>query len=210
MSVSTKLPELREDLHGNIPHERRLSLYDIEHEMADLVLFRDECQTDEERAACDQQIAEYAQREVRKVTNIAALYRYFRAHENTAKAEQERIAKQRQKWERAAERVKALVLGVMQSLEIPKLESATDRFRRQKNPVALEITDAKLIPEQYLKATVRMPFETWKELIGDDWVFNPDFVSVTSEVDTAAVKAALATGEVPGARLTQGEHLRIE
>lgn len=239
MQVKEPLPPLREDTHGVIPYaDPKLSLFNIEQEKLDLIQFRDECETDEERAAVDQQIQEYIGREIRKVSGIAALLKYFKAQAATAKAEEERAAKWRKKWEANYERLKNMVHGVMLALDLPKVEGATDRFRRQKNPVALEITDAKLIPEQYLKATIKMPLSAWKELIACDAPGLARDFTVTSEVDTASVKAALqvkvkcalcdGTGlvdeegcnfcrgekavaqNVPGARLVQGEHLRVE
>ena len=197
--------------------ELNLSLFKIEQEKADLICFREECETDEERAAVDQQIQEYVGREIRKVTGIAALLKYFKAMGAVAKAEKERLAQQQAKWEGRHERLRAMVLGVMQAMNVPKLEGATDRLRRQKNPVALEITDTLQIPEQYLKATIQMPFAEWRVLLdaaagGIPFVPTATTFRVTSEVDTAAVKAALLVegGVVPGARLVVGEHLRCE
>lgn len=248
MPVNT-LPPLREDHHGVIPYAgRSLSLFQIEQEMAELIAVREECVTDEERGVVDAQIQEYVCREIRKVTGIAALLKHFKAQAAMAKAEEERAAKWRKRWEANYERLKNMVHGVMLALDLPKVEGATDRFRRQKNPAALEITDAKLIPEQYLKATIKMPFAEWQrvlEALPDDFDWpdsdKPSF-TVTSEVDTVAVKAAclmkvpcpeceghglqsvadgaiecdtcaasgMVLAKVPGARLVQGEHLRVE
>lgn len=225
--------------------ERSLSLFQIEQEKAELIAFREECVTDEERTAVDRQIQEYVGAEIRKVSGIAALLKFFKSNAEAAKAEQDRVAKQRAKWEGRYERLKAMVLGVMQTLEIQKVESATDRLRRQKNPVSLEVYDVTQIPEKYLNATIRMPFSGWKRLLEAAGAYAPeDGFSVNSEVDSSAIKAELqkhvqcpackgdpidaaggrlptvvcevCRGEktvpasVPGARLTQGEHLRIE
>src|SRR6185312_2857181 len=145
MPVKETLPPLREDTHGVIPYagDPKLSLFQVEQEKLDLIQFRDECETDEECAAVDQQIQEYVGREIRKVSGIAALLKHFKAQAAMAKAEEERAAKWRKRWEANYERLKNMVHGVMVALELPKVEGATDRFRRQKNPIALEITDAK-------------------------------------------------------------------
>src|SRR6185312_11754845 len=200
MPVKEPLPPLREDTHGVIPYaEPKLSLFQIEQEMAELIAVREECESDEERGVVDAQIQEYVGREIRKVTGIAALLKHFKAQAAMAKAEEERAAKWRKRWEANYERLKNMVHGVMLALDLPEVEGATDRFRRQKNPVALEITDAAAVPEQYLKATVKMSFADWKALVllagcfGDGVEFKEieKRFAVTSEVDSAALKAAL-------------------
>lgn len=252
----SKLPPLREDHHGVIPYAGpKLSLFQIEQEMAELIAVREECESDEERGVVDAQIQEYVGREIRKVSGIAALLKHFKSQAAIAKAEEERAAKWRKRWESSYERLKNMVHGVMMALDLPKVEGATDRFRRQKNPVSLEITDAKLIPEEYLKSKITMPFGHWKDLVkaadsrgsASFYALNSEQVTVTSEVDTAALKAALlvkiicadckgsggpfdlteygggdkepcptcegigtVSATVPGARLTQSEHLRCE
>lgn len=229
--------------------ELDLTLFDIEREKAELIALREECETDEERAAVDAAIREYVVRDVRKVSGIAALLRYFKSNAEAAKAEQERIAKIRGRWEARYGTLKAMVLAVMQHFDLPKLEGATDRFRRQKNPVALEITDTKLVEEKYLVATVTMPLADWKELVRQlpaKLAGTLDHARLSSSVDTVALKAACSVmvkcedcngsgsvvvvssgpdeiavcprcsgttnvpATVPGARLVQGEHLRVE
>lgn len=213
MPVKESAPPLREDTHGVIPYagDPKLSLFQIEQEKLDLIQFREDCETDEERQAVDEQIQAYVGREIRKVTGIAALLKHFKAQAAIAKAEEERAAKWRKRWEANYERLKNMVHGVMIALELPKVEGATDRFRRQKNPVALEVTDATVIPADYLKANIRMPLKEWEAL--RDFIpfgYSIKGLAVTSEVDTVALKAALQSGEVTGAKLAHGEHLRVE
>lgn len=248
-----KAPPLREDHHGVIPYAGpKLSLFQIEQEMAELIAVREECESDEERGVVDAQIQEYVGREIRKVSGIAALLKHFKSQAAIAKAEEERAAKWRKRWEASYERLKNMVHGVMMALDLQKVEGATDRLRRQKNPVSLEITDTAAIPERYLKATIRMSFEEWKRVtdyLGQNHVLLLRTIHpvVTSEVDTVALKAVLlekiicadckgsggpvdlteygggdkepcptcggigtVSATVPGAKLTQSEHLRCE
>lgn len=141
-----------------------LSLYHIEAEKAALVAFRDECETDEERAAVDQQLQAYVEAEIRKVSNIAGLLRWLANMAEQAKAEQKRIAEIRASWERRRDHITNMVLGVMQALDLKKVECPTAKIRRQANPPAVHIYDTMAIEEKYLKVQVRMTASEWSEL----------------------------------------------
>lgn len=227
-----------------------VSLFKLEQEKLELFDLRDIVETDEERAAIDAQLLEYVKMETRKVTNIAGLLKHFDAKYKEAVAEELRIHAHVARWANRVAKLKAMVLGVMQAFDVKKLESSTDWFRRQNNPVSLEVTDIGSIEEKFLKATVKMTFEDWQKMVslahigadtlgwGKDRVAEFPRFTVTTEVDNAALKAACAamqdcedcggggklagntpcdacgaTGKrpatVPGARLVQGEHLRV-
>ena len=59
--------------------EYKLSLLDIERGLYELMEAREDAQDEAVRAAVDQAIAEYAQREVEKVDNIRAYLRQYRS-----------------------------------------------------------------------------------------------------------------------------------
>lgn len=182
---------------GEFRANLNLTLFQIEQEKVELIALREECETLEECAAVDKQIQEYIGLEIRKVTSIAALLKYFKSQGEVAKAEQQRALNHRIRWEGRYEHLKAMVLGVMQAMELVKVEGATDRLRRQKNPVGVEITDARAIPEKFLKVTVEMPYATWKQLLGSAAGYAPAVTAytVTSAVDMGALKAACLAAE---------------
>lgn len=229
------------------PEAPRETLHLIETELRELIEFRDGLPENEAEAikACDEQIQQYVGREIRKVTAIAAILRWFKSQAAAAAAEEEHAAKWRKRWEARYNRLATMVHSVMVMLDVPKLEGATDRFRRQQNPEATEVYDMAAVPDVYLKATVRLSMYTWKALVKEHKLEpDPAFITVTSEVDAVKLKAALQSsvdcsmckgvGElaidqgkdtaacpgcaglgqvratIPGARLTRGEHMRVE
>ncbi len=172
------------------------------------------------------------------------MLRYFRGQAEAAKAEEQHARKWRDLYDGRYNRLATMVHGVMVALGVDKLEGATDRFRRQNNPEALEVTDTLALPDEYLKTTVRLPKPVWDAIalaVKKDELAQ---MTVTNDVDAVKLKAALqstvectkclglgveathdgkdvhpcdrcgATGQVratiPGARLTRGEHLRVE
>lgn len=247
----TKLPELREDFHGVIPYERTLpplSLLEPEQQKAELIALREECETDEERAAIDQRIVEYIETDLEKVTGLAALFTYFKSSAAAERADEERIQKDRARWQGRFELLKGFVQQVMQRRKIPAVSNATARFRLQDNPVTVEIVDAKLVPLQFMRVNVTMSWDEWQRMLTLCEVYiktypgkaiSPIVIEqVTPSVNASILKAALLvkvqcpacankrpeTGAncqtchgsrlvpatVPGARLSQTQHLRIE
>lgn len=219
-------------------------------ELRELCEFRDGLPETEVDAikACDEQIAAFVGREIRKVTSIAALLRFFGSQRSAAAIEEEQAAKWRKKWDARYNRLASMVHANMVENNLDKLEGATSRFRRQLNPEALDPFDTTAIPDEYLKVRLTMPLSEFKLLIGamseDGRVRLQSFRVGDNEVDAVALKKALqstvdchdcagfgqkasedgkrvescegceGTGQVPktvpGARLSRGEHLRVE
>lgn len=101
-----------------------------------------------------------------------------------AKAMQER-AKRLQK---RADSVRAYLLFNFQALDKKKLETADLVIARRNNPVAVQVTDAESVPEQY-------------------WFQPPP---PPPHIDKKAVKEALQSGaEIPGCCLESGERIEI-
>lgn len=225
----------------------RETLHQIETELRELCELRDDVNAElepEAAKAIDDQIADFVGREIRKVTSIAALLRYFRSQVAAATAEEEHARRWRDRWDGRYKRLAGMVHGVMVAMDVQKLEGATDRFRRQNNPQALEVVDTAAIPDEYMKATIRLPFTVWKDIVLAVKAEELAQMVVTSDVDAVALKKALQStvdchycegfgqkasedgkrvencqncqgaGQVPktvpGARLSRGEHLRVE
>ena len=107
----------------------------------------------------------------------------------TAKAEAERLAKRRARFENQAQRLKSYVISVMEDNRLETLEGNHSTLALRKNPVAVQIENAELIPPQFMREIPPSPARL--------------------EPDRAAVKLAYQRHQcVPGAKLTQG--LRLE
>lgn len=148
--------------------------------------------------------------EVRKVSGVCHVMRSWMAEIAEANAEKRRIARLEQVKQNALDRLKGFVLSVMQEMDEAKLKGSTDTLRRQKNPPSLEIFDALQVPEEYMEITVKMPLAQWRRVIATV----PEPCALTMDLKeecvNEAIRAALKAGiKVPGARMTQGEHLRI-
>ncbi len=225
----------------------RETLYLIESELRELCEYRDSLDPATEAAsidACDKQIVAFIGREIRKVTSIAAMLRYFRGQAEAAKVEERHARKWHDIYDARYQRLATMVHSTMVAMDVQKLEGATDRFRRQNNPEALEVVDLVALPDEYLRTTIRLPKTVWDAIALAVKADELAQMSITSDVDAVKLKAALQstvdcpkcmgmgvvasangkdvadcepcghTGQVratiPGAKLTRGEHLRVE
>lgn len=196
--------------------EQSLSLYRIETEMAELGdLYREALEAGDVDAqiAVAKQLQVYVATEVQKVDNCAGFIRYAKDMAERIKAEENRLKTTREVWERVIDRVKQMVLSVMQETKQPRLQGKFSRFRIQNNSVdAVVIDDAAKIQDQYVRVTCTMSLKTWQELIAT----HERLCALVSrlgdpEISLSRIKAAIDAGtDVPGARLVRGEHLRTE
>lgn len=196
----------RQDLHGAIPAERTappLSLFDADPEQVQLFALREECQTDEERAEIDKPLRAYVESELEKVTPLTALFVCFKNNAAVGRADEERIQKDRKRWQGRYDLLNKFVFEDMVKRGKELVTSAAARFRLQDNPVQLEIVDPKLIEEKYMLTTVTMPFLEWKRLTADHHDYGryrtkdgrtaPEAIVITkveTNVDGSALKAA--------------------
>ncbi len=158
------LPQLQEDTHGVIPYAGKMSLFQIESELLQLMEFAEDPErTDEERAAADEQIKEYISREIRKVDNIRAYLRHAEVMEAAAKAEYALQRSRAEAWKSRATRLKDRVLQIMQVIGEKKLEGKTGTLTVKGNGglQPLVIRDETLIPPQYCKVMVTMSLARW-------------------------------------------------
>lgn len=145
------------------PVEPRLSLYQIESELAELVEFRESCETDEERKVADTQILAYVEREVRKVDGIRSYLKHCEMMAAAAKEEATLQSGRARAWQNRVDGLKDAVLGVMQLRELKKLEGRTGFLMVKGNGglQKLDITDETLVPPQYCEVTVTMSVADW-------------------------------------------------
>ena len=120
-----------------------------------------------------------------KAENIAKLIRNHEADVSAYKEEEDRLKTKRQAMENKVKWLKTYLEDNMKLTGKTKFKSGMFNFSIQKNPVSVNITDERIIPEEFL---IQQP----------------------PKVDKTSLKEALKNGiEVPGAELKQTEGLRI-
>lgn len=121
-----------------------------------------------------------------KAQGYEMVARSFEAPIPAIDAEIKRLQAMKKASQNRADVLRKRLHDAMVELQIEKISAPLFTIRRQKNPVAVEVYNADLIP-----------FEFWK---------TPE-----PEIDKAGLKAALQAGkEIEGARLTQSEGLRVK
>jgi hypothetical protein len=124
-----------------------------------------------------------------KAVNVAKFIRNMEATTEAIKAAEVEMAKRRKALENRVAWLKGYLKSSMEVTGISKIECPYFRLSIAKNPVALDMFDESLIPDEYKSVEI-----------------------VTNEsIDRAAIKADLAAGRViQGARLTNGTRLVIK
>lgn len=182
-------------------NDKSLSLYQIE---SDLQAF-----VDSEALVPEDQLAEFQQeflaksREaVAKRGNCIRAISHIEAQIAGARAEENRIAAWRGSLESGLARFKDYLVRCIELSGQKKLEADNGSLAIQANPESVEITDAALIPDEFVTVTVKMPAKVYRELglelDGLDATFNPS---------KSALKEAIKAGrEVPGADVRFGRN----
>lgn len=120
-----------------------------------------------------------------KAENMAKLIRNLESDRLAYKEEEDRLKTKRQAVENKLEWLKTYLKDCMKLTGKTKFKSGVFKFSIQKNPVSVNITNKKIIPEDYL-------------------------IPQPHKVNNTTLKKALKDGiEVPGAELKQTEGLRI-
>ena len=120
-----------------------------------------------------------------KAENMAKLIRNLESDRLAYKEEEDRLKTKRQAVENKLEWLKTYLKDCMKLTGKTKFKSGVFKFSIQKNPVSVNITNKKIIPEDYL-------------------------IPQPPKVNNTTLKKALKDGiEVPGAKLKQTEGLRI-
>lgn len=120
-----------------------------------------------------------------KAENIAKLVRNLESDVSAYKEEEDRLKTKRQAMENKVKWLKTYLEDNMKLTGKTKFKSGMFNFSIQKNPISVNITDERIIPEEFL---IQQP----------------------PKVDKTSLKEVLKNGiEVPGAELKQTEGLRI-
>lgn len=124
-----------------------------------------------------------------KAQNVAFVIRNIQSTAEAIKAAEDKMAERRKTLERRIDWLKGYLKSGMELAGINKVESPYFTIAVQNSPEAVEIDEPGLLPAEYWKQPEPPP----------------------PSIDKVAIKAAIKAGaDVPGARLTQGTHLRIK
>lgn len=144
-----------------------LTLWHIEAELSDLVNLRDQmAEAGEDLAPIEQTIREYVGRELRKVDGIRAYLKHaemmVHAAQNEANLQKERA----NVWQSRIDRLKEFCRATMDTWGAKRLDGATGSLILKGNGgrPAVTITDASLIPEDYVQYTGTISGEAWESL----------------------------------------------
>lgn len=185
-----------------------LSLFEVEHGIQELMDMRDaavdEGAPSDELAVIDKTIAEYFQKEVRKVNGIAHAITTYEAAAQIAKDEVERIQAHARRLQGRADRIRENALKAMQAFSVNKLETPTHRLSVCGNGGVepLGAPNMELLPMALKRVILTMPAHLWRE-IGEEYrkAFGGWFPSAVQEMlngikeviepDTKAIREAL-------------------
>ena len=151
-----------------------LSLYQIEHELLDLMRFREDVAQDADMTpeeakaslkAIDNQITEYVHREIVKVDGIAAYLRECDARSAVLKEEAARIYAQAQVWSRRRNQLYEITLRVMQQTGATQLDGANSTVKVKKNPPSVDVAQPELVPAAYNRWQVTMNGDLFSRLM---------------------------------------------
>lgn len=216
-------------LNGTLEVRDNLSLYQIEEGLQELMAAYSEAEDDVTRAAIEEGIREYVQREVTKVDSIRSYLRHCEVMAVAAKCEADSQMERSRAWKKRAEKLEAACLGTMVNMGAKRLEGSTGALVVKKNGgvAPLDITEPSIIPDEYCTATVKLPYNEWRVLCEDQGL---SYAKVSREISNTAVRKALeapcwlcdgkgggcsscgGSGKqgVPGARLLErGSHLEV-
>lgn len=179
----------------------------------DLVAYQDTLemtQTDEDRAAIREAIERHQAQLIAKVDRYAGMMRRLEFEAQWERAESERHAKRRKRYEAVLQRMEEYAVAAMQVQNVRKLEGQGSALKLRQSPGAVVITEEDAVPMRYKSVTVTMPLDVWENLIaaagatGGSWR-----ASVATSKD--AVKRAIKSGDdVPGADLVFNDSLVLE
>ncbi len=188
------------------------SLFQLEHELVELMALREEmAEAGEDVTACDQQIQEYAKRELRKVDGIRQYLRHAQIMEEAAKAEAARLEVLARRWKAKGEWLKGVCQGVMEHFGIKRIEGQTGSISLRGNGgfAPLTIMDESLIPEELCDYRGVISGTAWKELGEmlfsslkanvDHWKGRED-VQMERHPNNGKIRDALKRGPVAGVR----------
>jgi Gp157 protein len=210
--------------------KQNLTLYGIETQYLELVAEREAIALDplmpneyrdQALAACETAIAEYVKAEMQKCDGIAAYLREFEARAKTYKEESRRCSEMAKYWQGQYDELESRVIGVMQLVKKNVLMGARSQFKLKGNPPSVDVAQPDMVPKEYMRITVTMPYELWSKILFS-LPDGPETIQIRAELAAKAkygeaepMKSVIAEelkkegGAVPGCRLIK-DKVRLE
>lgn len=177
-----------------------LSLYHLSADLTDLIALRMEMvEAKEDTSEIDRQLAAYMASLPQKVDAVAHVIRHMESQEELATQEIARLNARRRSTASERERLEEYVKGVLAGLPDPKkgkvkkLDGQTASLQLWPNGGAqpVDIQDGSLVPDEYCKATVTLPYVWWLKILADSATLpGPDW-TVRREPDDDLIRKAL-------------------
>jgi hypothetical protein len=192
------------------------SLFEIDVEL-DGLLEEIEGQVESEGQAAEDLVVRFQQfceAHGEKVDRIGRFVRIMEAREQYCRSESARLADRARVTAGKVERTKNMVLYYLLSRDLKKIEGKEFTLRLQKNcQDSVEITDAGQVPIACRELELRVPGLVWQAVLSALPEKNGEALKKCIRDDRPnndAIKEATSQcGEVPGARVQRGVHLRV-
>ncbi len=196
------------------------SLFQLEHELVELMALREEmAEAGEDVAACDQQIQEYVQKTIRKVDNVRSYLRHCEVMGHAAEVESHRLDQLAKLWGNRRDRLKDICRGVMEHFGIKRIEGQTGSLSLKGNGgfTPLTITDESLIPEELCDYRGTISGQAWADMDDycitrssmESWKGRQD-VQMERHPNNGKIREALKRGPVAGVREDpRGQHVEV-
>src|SRR4029077_8848472 len=107
----------------------------------------------------------YLEGATEKRDRVADFIHFCEGMAELAKAEGKRLQARQKHFEATVERVSAMVLRVLDYLEVKKLEGRTNTLKKRKCPPSVKIIDEARVPAEFKHITVTLPLPQWQELL---------------------------------------------
>lgn len=186
-----------------------LTLFQIEETIA---LLAESAEEEGLTPELDQALATYLEGALEKRDRLAEFIQYCEWMAEVAKAEVKRLQARQKHFEATAERVSTMVLHVLDSLGIKKLEGRTHTLSKRKCPPSVQIEDEVQVPSELKRVTVTLRLDDWRSLVAaapEELRKGVEAAILQRDetIDLKAVKEALnLEKEVPGANLAVNQY----
>jgi hypothetical protein len=161
-------------------------------------------------------LAQALQKALDKRDRVGQFIRYLEDQAQFAGEEAKRLTERKQRFERAAERMRAYVKWTIENMgqddqgKWRKLEGRTVTFSLRKLPDILQVDDEKAIPAEYKTLVITVPAEAWQrhlEASGDQARILAAIISMEVKLDRRGLLVRLKEGvELPGVDIRLGDY----
>lgn len=208
---------------------KKLSLYELERELVELVEFSEDAKTEEETATARSLIGQYLEKRAEKVDSILGYLKHCDMMAECAKEEAQAQMARSKTWAARRDRLKDACIYTMQQFDEKRLTGRIGELQLQANPASVEVYDQSLLPFEYSRVSLRMPGDLWAGLVAFIATFSslfktlaPDLIAKWNEYrkqmdgkeepDLRLIAAALKTPCRPcgGSGKDHGKYSRLE